>query len=165
MKVTKRGPLRPGSSHPAAQACRLNQALMLRFYDEFVNQRDSAIPGHLVAEDFVDHVPRLFPGQSSKGMEGLQWVIDTLREAFPDLRVSVQDLIPERDRVVARVTWHGTHTGEVFGVAPTGRTMEVPGFDMVRIVDGKFVEHWGQIDLLTMAEQLGFLPVLGMKPE
>jgi steroid delta-isomerase-like uncharacterized protein len=68
------------------------------------------------------------------------------REAFPDMRVTVEDLIAEGDKVTARVTMRGTHQGEFQGIAPTGKRVEVEAIDMFRINDGKIVEHWGHAD-------------------
>ncbi len=68
------------------------------------------------------------------------------REGFPDLTIAVEDVMAEGDRVTARVTMRGTHSGEFQGIAPTGRQVEVRAIDMFRIEGGKIVEHWGHAD-------------------
>jgi predicted ester cyclase len=68
------------------------------------------------------------------------------REGFPDLTIDVEDLIAEGDRVTARVTMRGTHSGEFQGIAPTGKQVEVKAIDMFRIEGCKIVEHWGHAD-------------------
>ena len=68
------------------------------------------------------------------------------RAAFPDLNVTVEEVMAEGDRVAARVTMRGTHRGEFQGIAPTGKRVEVRAMDMFRISDGKIVEHWGHAD-------------------
>jgi steroid delta-isomerase-like uncharacterized protein len=68
------------------------------------------------------------------------------REAFPDLTISIEDVMAEGDRVTARVTMRGTHRGEFQGIAPTGKRVEVRAIDMFRIEDGKIMEHWGHAD-------------------
>ncbi len=68
------------------------------------------------------------------------------REAFPDLSITVEDVMAEGDRVAARVTMRGTHMGEFQGIAPTGKRVEVKAIDMFRISKGKIVEHWGHAD-------------------
>jgi steroid delta-isomerase-like uncharacterized protein len=68
------------------------------------------------------------------------------REGFPDLTVTIEDVMAEGDRVTARVTMRGTHRGEFQGIAPTGKRVEVRAIDMFRIEDGKIVEHWGHAD-------------------
>src|SRR5215211_1350766 len=68
------------------------------------------------------------------------------REAFPDLHVTVEDLVAEGDRLTARITMRGTHQGAFQGLTPTGKRVEVRAIDMFRISDGKIVEHWGHAD-------------------
>jgi predicted ester cyclase len=82
-----------------------------------------------------------------------------LRTALPDLQVSIEDTIAVGDRVVTRVTWQGTQLGPLLGADPTGKRMRFMGIDIARIVDGRIVEHWGQVDILGAMAQLGFLPV------
>src|SRR5215207_9125000 len=80
-------------------------------------------------------------------------LIDTFREfaadahaAFPDMHITVEDMIAEGDRVAARVSMRGTHQGEFQGIAATGKRVQVQAMDMFRIADGKIVEHWGHGD-------------------
>ena len=80
------------------------------------------------------------------------------RSAFPDLWSKVEDVIMEGDRVVERFRGGGTHQGELFGIPATGVTMETTGINILRIVDGKVVEHWGNSDDLGVMRQLGVLP-------
>jgi predicted ester cyclase len=68
------------------------------------------------------------------------------REGFPDLSVTVEDVMAEGDRVAARVVMRGTHRGEFQGIAPTGKQVKVKAIDMFRISGGKIVEHWGHAD-------------------
>ena len=68
------------------------------------------------------------------------------REGFPDLSITVEDVMAEGDRVTARVVMRGTHRGEFQGIAPTGKRVEVRAIDMFRISGGKIVEHWGHAD-------------------
>ena len=80
-------------------------------------------------------------------------LIDTFKETFaearagfPDLSITIEDVMAEGDRVAARVTMHGTHSGEFQGIAPTGKRVEVRAIDMFRIANGKIVEHWAHAD-------------------
>jgi steroid delta-isomerase-like uncharacterized protein len=80
-------------------------------------------------------------------------LIETFRQfaadahaAFPDMRITVEDMIAEGDRVAARVSMRGTHQGEFQGIAATGKRVQVQAMDMFRIADGKIVEHWGHGD-------------------
>ena len=74
-----------------------------------------------------------------------QFAADT-HATFPNMRITVEDMIAEGDRVAARVTMRGTHRGEFLGMAPTGKRVQVRAMDIFRIADGKIVEHWGHGD-------------------
>jgi predicted ester cyclase len=74
---------------------------------------------------------------------------------FPDFRAVVEDVIAEGNRVAVHFTFHGTHQGEFVDIAPTGRPVAMPGIDILRGVDGKVTELWGQEDVLGMMRQLG----------
>jgi predicted ester cyclase len=69
-----------------------------------------------------------------------------------------EDMVAERDKVVVRWTWRGTHTGEIWGVAPTGKKLTITGISILRIVGSKIVEEWGEMDNLGFMEQLGIVP-------
>ena len=75
--------------------------------------------------------------------------------AFPDLHLTIEDLIADGDLVVARMTLHGTHQGSFQGLAPTNKHVSVFAVDVVRIQDGRFREHWGGPDMLPLLQQLG----------
>src|SRR3712207_365110 len=99
-----------------------------RVYSMF-NEGDLDGLADLVAEDVVDHEAP--PGQP-QGLAGLRGWLSTIRAAFPDLEFTVEDVISEGDRVVCRVTMRGTHEGELYGMAPTGRSVQVPAIDVLR---------------------------------
>ena len=80
------------------------------------------------------------------------------RSAFPDWREELVDVVAEEDKVVGRLKCSGTHRGEMMGIAPTGRHMEVDEVYFLRVENGKFVEFWGLEDNLTRMRQLGLLP-------
>ena len=77
---------------------------------------------------------------------------------FPDWHSDLEELIAEGDKVVERFTASGTHQGEIMGIAPTGRTVTLPGINIFRLQDGKIVERWGKLDMLGFMRQLGALP-------
>ena len=78
-----------------------------------------------------------------------------LRAAFPDIHLTIDDLIAEGDRIALCGTLRGTHRGAFQGIAPTGKPITVFAFDVIRIAGSKFIEHWGGPDLLNMLQQLG----------
>ena len=136
-----------------------NKALLQRFYDEVFNQGNLEVADELIAADAVEH--EAFPGLEGNGPEVAKQFVAIIRSAFPDIRVHTQDMIAEADKVVARITLTGTHRGEFLGIPPTGKQIEVGTMDIVRVADGKMVEHWGVTDNLTMMQQLGVVPIPG----
>lgn len=128
-----------------------NKALARRVYEAF-STGDVSLLDDVVAADFADHP--LAPGQGP-GLEGFKGVIAFFRSVFPDLVVSVEDLIAEGDRVAARLVGRGTHEGEFLGIPPTGRRVTFAATDVHRIDGGKIVETWHIEDYLGIFVQLG----------
>jgi steroid delta-isomerase-like uncharacterized protein len=83
------------------------------------------------------------------------------RAAFPDQRVTIEDLVAEDDRVVNRSTYTGTHLGEFQGIPPTGKRFTIGGINVSRIANGRIVEDWTILDQLGMLQQLGVIPTSG----
>ena len=83
-----------------------------------------------------------------------------LRQAFPDLHVTVDEMLSDGDKVVIRSTMKGTHKGTFMNIPATGKPISVEGIDIVRISYGRAVEHWGVTDNLTMMQQLGLVPAM-----
>ena len=80
---------------------------------------------------------------------------------FPDLHVTIEDMIAEGDKVVARLTASGTQQGAFLGIPSTGKHATISDIEVVRIVNGKFVEIWVQADFLGLLQQLGVVPAMG----
>ena len=133
-------------------------ATMERAY-ELINAGDIDGFGALLADDFVEHeeTPGLAPTK--------QGVIDFFTmytAAFPDLRMTPEDVLSSGDKVVVRVKATGTHEGDFMGVPATGRSIDVQLIDIVRFGDyGLAHEHWGVFDAMTMMQQLGVVPAEG----
>lgn len=106
----------------------------------------------VIAPDCVDH--EQFPGLPS-GLEGFKQFVQIMRTGFPDLRVTVQDMIAAENKVAARVNLSGRHTGSFMGIGATGKTIDIPAIDILRIENGKVVEHWGVTDQLRLLQQIG----------
>jgi steroid delta-isomerase-like uncharacterized protein len=120
-----------------------------------INAGDIAGFGALVADDFVEH--QGLPALPTK--EGTLEFFRTLLAAFPDWRMTVQDLIAGGDKAVARVTVTGTHKGEFMGVPATGTRVDVQLIDIMRFDGAGLVcEHWGVADMLSLMQQLGVVP-------
>lgn len=119
-------------------------------------QGDLEIVDELVAEDFFNHNP-LVP-DAPPGPDGFKQNVSALRTAFPDIDFATEDIIAEDDKVVFRAVGRGTHEGELMGVEPTGREVELSGIVIFRIEDGQIVERWAQFDTMGMLRQIGALP-------
>jgi steroid delta-isomerase-like uncharacterized protein len=111
----------------------------------------------LVSEDAVDHDPQN-PNAGIHGPEGAKRTAAIYRDAFPDLRITVEDQIAEGDKVVTRWKAVGTHDGDLPGLPASGRSTTVTGIGIDRIEGGKIVESWGNWDTLGMMQQLGAIP-------
>jgi predicted ester cyclase len=83
------------------------------------------------------------------------------RTGFPDIKVTVEDLVAEGEKVVARWTWRGTNQGEFQGMSPTGKQVTGSGISIHRFANGKFAEAWVNFDTLGMLQQLGVIPAMG----
>jgi steroid delta-isomerase-like uncharacterized protein len=133
-----------------------NKAVVRRFNEligEFWRTGDADALDEVLAPEFVYHQPRTPPD-----LESFKQFLLMFRAAFPDMRYTVEDLIAEGDKVVDRLTWQGTHQGELMGIPPTGNTVTVREMHISRIAEGKIMERWGQPDMLGMMRQLGAVP-------
>jgi predicted ester cyclase len=93
-----------------------------------------------------------------EGAVGVRQQFEAFRAAFPDFRAVIHDQIAEGDKVVTRKIFHGTHRGELMGIGPTGREVQIEVIDIVRVEGGQIVEHWNVVDRLGLLQQLGALP-------
>jgi steroid delta-isomerase-like uncharacterized protein len=133
-----------------------NKARFGQFMEEVFNRGNINVADDLVAPDFVDH-EELPPGVPA-GREGVKQMTTMFRSAFPDFKVTIDDMIADGDKVVVRSTWSGTQKGEFMGIPPTGKPVSFGVIDIVRFAGDKVVEHWGQMDSMRMMQQLGVIP-------
>ncbi len=136
----------------------VNKTTNRRFYEEVINQKHLAVLDEIASATYVNHSlpPGLPPGR-----EGLKAFVSAFHAAFPDGRLSIDQMIAEGDTVATRLTFRGTHTGDFLGIPPTGKQVAVPALDMARYADGKLVEHWGGPDQMSLMQQLGVIPSMG----
>ena len=136
-----------------------NKALARKLVEEVINQGNISEIDELLIPNFVEH-EELPPG-IPPGREAPKALFTMLRSAFPDIKATIEHLIAEGDEVVLHMTWTGTQKGEFMGVPPTGKSISINVIDIIRIADGKFVEHWGVMDQMAMMQQLGVVPAPG----
>ena len=136
-----------------------NKKLSKRLFEEVWNKGNLDIIEEFIASDYIIHMG----SKDLIGVDRYKNFIRAYRRAFPDISYTVDDLIAEDDKVVERWTARGTHKGEIWGIPPTNKKLIVSGIDIVRIVDGKMVERWGQFDFQGMMEQLGVIKPMNME--
>jgi steroid delta-isomerase-like uncharacterized protein len=121
-----------------------NKAIVRRVY-EIVSTGDFERAAEIVDQDAPDN--ELLPDDPpARLIDTFKETFAEAREGFPDLGITIEDVMAEGDRVTARVVMRGTHRGEFQGITPTGKRIEVRAIDMFRISNGKIVEHWGHAD-------------------
>lgn len=134
-----------------------NKALVRRVIDEVVDQRDYDVLQETHASDFVLHSP-LVP-EVVTGREAYEESLRGTLEVFPDMTVTIEDLLAEDDLVAYRINFTATHEGELFGAPATGKTVSWDGTSLGRIEDGKLAELGGHQDALGLLRQLGVTEV------
>lgn len=130
--------------------------LIQRFYDEMLTKGNMDALDDLVTDDVVDHEAGL-PGQP-EGKEGVRFFVNTMRQAFSDLKATVGPSLESGNMAAAEVTITGRHTGEFMGVPATDKSFEIRTVDIIRFEDGKCAEHWGVTDNMALMQQIGAVP-------
>ena len=128
---------------------------------EAINKQNLASLDELLAPSFVMHMH----AQQMRGLEVSKQVIGDEIKAFPDLHVTIEDIIAEGDRVCVRLKEEATHAGEYRGLAPTGRKLSYTVVAIWRTVEGKIVEGWIVYDQLDFLKQLGVIEFEGFPDE
>jgi steroid delta-isomerase-like uncharacterized protein len=135
-----------------------NKASVRRFSEEVFNKKKLAAIEEFYAPNLIDHsLPPGVPG----GIEGQRQGIAMFLTAFPDLHLTVEDIIAEGDKIVVRMTFRGTHQGAFVGIPPTGKQVTVTEIAILRIANGKAIEQWNNFDELGLMQQLGAIPTPG----
>jgi len=139
-------------ANPDQEKTRLeqNKAIVRGYMNEVLNNGNVAAFDTYFSEDVVFN--------NSKGVKQQLAGMQSIRSAFPDFRLIIEDQIAEGDKVVTRVTFQGTHRGEFRGTAPTGKQIKYSGIAVDRIVEGKVVEMWHVADQLALLQQVGAIP-------
>jgi steroid delta-isomerase-like uncharacterized protein len=138
----------------------LNEQHLVAAYVAMLNGHDTDLLDVFVAEDYRNHNAFV-----ADGREANRQFWTAFFGALPDLSATVEDVVVSGDRVVGRFTYRGTHTGELMGIPPSGNRVEMRSIDIWRVEDGMFVEHWDELNLMEVFQQIGALPTLGARPE
>ncbi len=133
-----------------------NKALVRQWIEQGFNKGNMDIVEEFYATDYVFHNP-FPPPEEVKGAVNIKQFMTPFIEAFPDAKYTIEDEIAEGDKLLVRLTFSGTHTGELMGIPPTGKQITVKAMSLIRIVEGKFVEEWEILDTAAFMQQLGMM--------
>ena len=138
------------------ESLELNKSVTRRVYEEGLNQGRFEVP---YSDDFVGHGGRRTFTHADGMAEAKGW-----RTAFPDLNITVDKQVAERDLVAVRWTARGTNTGSGNGIPATGRAVQITGTTLFRMADGRIAEEWTCADSLGLMRQLGMLATPATAP-
>lgn len=129
----------------------LNKKIIERLYNEGIAERKFKVFDELIAEKFVNHgIPN-----TPTGPAGFKSIVQQFLSAFPDMKISNQQIIAEDDTVATRGSWTGTHEGDFMGIHSTGRRVRIDYIDFWKISNGKCIENWLQMDMISIMQQIG----------
>jgi steroid delta-isomerase-like uncharacterized protein len=135
-----------------------NKTIVRRSFEELWNKSNLSLADALFAPTYAHHDPST--PDVGKGPESEKKRATLYRTAFPDLRLTIEDIIAEGETVMTRWSARGTHKGDLSGIAPTGKQFIISGVSIARIANGKMVEGWVNWDALGLMQQLGVVPEL-----
>ncbi|GAM97060.1 hypothetical protein U91I_00682 [alpha proteobacterium U9-1i] len=133
----------------------MNPIELVRALHEIWNGGDVFSIDAVYAEDFVAHWPASSEVPERRGLEGVRFGVRRIRTAFPDWHERIEDVFSSGDRVASRYISSGTHQGEFWGLAPTGRRIEIQEMSIYRIANGRVAEQWCMFDELARLQQIG----------
>jgi steroid delta-isomerase-like uncharacterized protein len=145
----------PPLALPERSAGETNKGILRRFAARVWNERDLSVVDECTADGFIQHNTGTAEPLTK---EGFKRQLAEMHSAFPDLRFTVDDLLADGDKIVARWTIQGTHLGRLQGFPPTGRAVTFSGMTIIRFVDGKAQEEWVNFDVFGMMRQIGVIP-------
>jgi steroid delta-isomerase-like uncharacterized protein len=128
-------------------------------YLTMLNRHDPDLVDAFVADDYINHNAVVADGREANRAF---WA--AFFTGLPDLTATMEDIVVSGDRVVGRFVYRGTHTGDLLGIPASGKPVEMRSIDIWRVADGMFVEHWDELNLLEVFQQVGVLPPLGGSP-
>jgi predicted ester cyclase len=132
-----------------------NKKIVQRFVAEYQTGDDQQVLHDTIAETLVNHTP--MSPDAPGGVEEVKGIFDMFHAAFEGFTAEIVDQLAEGDKVMTYKTFSGTHTGEFMGIPPTGKHVRFDVMDIIRLADGRFVEHWGLVDQASLLRQLGAL--------
>jgi steroid delta-isomerase-like uncharacterized protein len=135
-----------------------NKAIVRRLFEELWNKGNLSLADELFSPNYAHYDPST--PDVGRGPESEKNRATLYRTAFPDLRLTIEDIIAEGETVMARWSCRGTHKGDLSGIAPTGKQFNISGVTIARLANGKLAEGWVNWDALGLMQQLGVVPEL-----
>lgn len=135
-----------------------NKFVIRRSFEELWNKGNLSLADELFTPNYAHHDPST--PDFGRGPESERKRATVYRTAFPDLQLTIEDIIAEGQTVMARWSCRGTHKGDLSGIAPTGKQVTISGVSVARFTGGKMVEGWVNWDALGLMQQLGVVPEL-----
>jgi steroid delta-isomerase-like uncharacterized protein len=124
------------------------------WFEQVWNRGDVGAIDRLLADDAVVHGLKTPDGKDVRGSEGFKPMHAAFRQAFPDMRIDIEECLVDGDRMAFRCVVRGTHAGDGLGIEATGRPVEFAGMGFIRVRDGKIAEAWNTFDFQAMSAQL-----------
>lgn len=128
-----------------------NKEVVIRFNKEFLERGNIEVLREIVAEDFINHTAA---SSVPNNVDGLIQFVSMLHKGFSNFNIDIHEQVSENDIVATRKTIHATHSGEIMGHKTTGKQVSFSVMDFVRLRDGKYIEHWGQNNIMQVIHQL-----------
>lgn len=116
-----------------------NEKIIRRYFDEVWNHGKLEVLDEIIDPNYINHSPGI-PNPPA-GPNGLKPIISAIRTGFPDLHFQIEDLVISDNKVAVRCTMQGTHLGDLFGIAPTGKKIKINQMQIEHIKNGKIIEH------------------------
>ena len=135
-----------------------NKAIVRRLFEELWNKGNLSVADQLFSPNYAHHDPST--PDFGRGPESERKRATLYRTAFPDLQLTIEDIIAEGETVMARWSCRGTHKGDLSGIAPTGKQFNISGVSIARLANGKMAEGWVNWDAQGLMQQLGVTPEL-----
>ena len=135
-----------------------NKSIVRRLFEEVWNKGNTQIVDELFTPNYFHHDSST--PDVGRGPESEKKRASLYRTAFPDLRLTIEDIIADGETVMARWSCRGTHKGDLSGIAPTGKQFAISGVSIARLANGKMAEGWVNWDALGLMQQLGVVPEL-----
>jgi len=122
-------------------------------FAQMLNTGNIALLDDFIAPGYINHNPDVADGLEANKQFWSEWL-----SAFPDTAVTIEDIRQDGDRVIGRFTYRATHRDTFIGIPATGKAITMRSIDIWRVAGGKFVEHWDELNMLELMQQLGVIP-------